>query len=112
MERLIFFCFAGTVFSIYGAYCVRGFTKKPEDAKFLGRIHWSIVGVLGYIAIGLSVRMHYIYLTYALVSIALLTTIWLFIFRAIKMKMMCPACLVIYVLNILMAHYVFFIWQR
>lgn len=108
---ILIISFFGVWLSILGGYCVRGFTKRPEDAKFLGIVPWSIVGVFGYIAIGLSAWLEIPFATYTLVAIALFTTLWLLIFRAIKMKMLCPMCLALYLVNVFMGVYVFSVWR-
>jgi len=96
---LLVICAIGSIISFFAHFCVRGFAKDPKDTKFLGKIPWSLIGVIGYLLIATSFGLEYFKVTYVLIALAALISVWLLIFKAIRQKMMCPACLYVYGIN-------------
>lgn len=93
--------------AIFSSGCVKGQAPRPEDVKFLGKIHWAAVGGLGYALIILTVPFPWV--TQLLAVIVAVTTIWL-IRKAKRIRMKCVFCSIAWTLNALIVALAF--WPR
>jgi hypothetical protein len=87
---------SGIVLTVFASVCSNAHAHNSKDVKLLGRIHWGIIGALGYLSCIVFARN-----TLALQVLAVgttLTTLWL-IRKYVKVRLGCPFCPLVWALN-------------
>lgn len=89
----------GILAALMSAMCMYGRRGRHADTKIFGKIHWSIIGTIGYILIIMSTMQEYVpWATLALGITAGMVTIWLVI-RSVQLKLFCPGCILTWMVN-------------
>ena len=86
----------GIVLSLVAYVCVDEHIENKKDARLFGRMHWSLIGVIGYTLILFTRNIPMA--TYLLIGITALVTLWLAV-KAFKIKLGCPICPMLWTLN-------------
>jgi hypothetical protein len=90
---------AGVILSLLAWGCVRGEMQRPGDDSAFGVIPWALIGVAGYSALAAAEAL-YLEAVRPLAIVIALVTLWL-VWKAYRMKMGCPVCPLVWVLNTL-----------
>ncbi len=75
---------------------------KKQDQGPLGLVTWSLIGVVGYATILVALLAGYQSVATTLAEVALAVTLWL-MYRAYRLRYLCPACVLVWLVGIVLA---------
>lgn len=87
----------GCVLSVATLTCVPAHLENTQDGKLFGVIPWGVISLVGYLLIVVA-SQYSVGVTYALIGITALTTVWLVV-KAVKIRLTCPICPMIWIVN-------------
>ncbi len=96
MNTIVLLAAIGAMLTGVSVGCVAAHLKNPADGKLFGKVPWWLIGVIGYILIAFSVLIPDATKILAIGIVPV--TLWL-IYKAIKIKLTCPFCPLIWLLN-------------
>lgn|GEM_PF-6353931 len=99
----------GIILSFFAHTCAESQTHGIKLAKFFGKVPWSIIGPIGYVLIIAANGIAWVnpVVTQVLTGTGAFVTLWL-MYVAYRVKLLCPYCMVIWLLNMLIAGAAFF----